>query len=245
MISELSEDRYQPHDDAEGEFDARIAALLDDCVAGAEVDGAAVALLTDDARTRDLLYASDDAAARIDELQFTIGEGPCLDAFTRGRAQWEIDIGDAAAAAAWTAFAAAVIGELDVHGVFAFPLFSGGARFGVLELYRRRRSPFTAEQPDAANAAAAALAESLASWLVSETARVDDASGRRRAGPSRSLRADVNVAVGVLAVRFGIPVDDALIRLRAHAFATSRSIASLASDTVHRGASIDDDAASA
>lgn len=38
-------------------------------------DGAAIALLTNDARARDLLCATDSTAARIDELQFTIGQG--------------------------------------------------------------------------------------------------------------------------------------------------------------------------
>ena len=46
-----------------------------------EADGVALAVLTRWRRLRDLLYASDPIARRLDELQYTIGEGPCFDAY--------------------------------------------------------------------------------------------------------------------------------------------------------------------
>ncbi|MGK2239135.1 MAG: hypothetical protein ACI9JD_001684 [Rhodococcus sp. (in: high G+C Gram-positive bacteria)] len=44
------------------------------------VDGVGVAVFATDA-TRDLVFASDELVEQLDELQFTLGEGPCLDAY--------------------------------------------------------------------------------------------------------------------------------------------------------------------
>lgn len=44
-------------------------------------DGAAVAVLTASKLLAELVYATDAIAQQIDELQFTVGDGPCLDAY--------------------------------------------------------------------------------------------------------------------------------------------------------------------
>lgn len=234
------------YEEALGEvFGRSLSEVMTQCVVDSRVDGAAVAILSDDARTRDLLYATDAAAARIDELQFTLGEGPCLQAFIRGSAQLEVDIADATASSEWPTFSSEVRGELGVSGVFAFPLFSGGARLGVLELYRRRREPFTASQLSTSTAAADALAHTITEGFASNSARFDQSSYRQPQGPFRFMRADVNIAAGMLAARMRIPISEAFVRLRAHAYSDSRSISSLAYDIVRKGASIDDGAATA
>lgn len=221
----------------------RISALLAKCVADVAVDGAAVAIMTDDASTRDLLYATDTAAERIDELQFTIGEGPCLEAFIRGHAQLEADLGDPTSFADWPTFATEVIDELGVHGVFAFPLFTGGARLGVLELYRRRRDTFTAEQLTISQAAADTVADAVTDILATAYDWTASGTHRRPRGPFRFLRSDVNIAAGILAVQLGVSSTDAFARLRARAYADSRSISSLAYDIMHHVVRLDDDEA--
>jgi hypothetical protein len=45
------------------------------------VDGVAVAVLSRVTQSRELAYATDDVAQQLDELQYTIGEGPCFDAY--------------------------------------------------------------------------------------------------------------------------------------------------------------------
>ncbi|WP_176459886.1 GAF domain-containing protein [Rhodococcus sp. 14-2470-1b] len=210
-----------------------VAQVSAGCVSDAGVDGAAVAILTDDADARDLLYATNSHAARIDELQFTTGEGPCLDAFVTGAAQLHADIGSRPDTTGWPSFASEVVQELGVHGVFAFPLFSGGARLGVLELYRQRPSTLTALQLAAAQTAAAALGEAVITELSSYPQTFDHSMHRAPAGPYRFARSDISIAVGVLAARLHVSTSDASARLRARAYADARSISSLSYDIVH------------
>lgn len=49
-------------------------------------DGAAAAVMTASS-SRELVYATDALAQQIDELQFVIGEGPCMDAYVQNRPQ--------------------------------------------------------------------------------------------------------------------------------------------------------------
>src|SRR4029453_11947620 len=85
--------------------------------------------------------ASDPDTARIEELQFTFGEGPCIDAFTASRPVLMSDL-DGAASARWPMYTPAVTGA-GVRAVFAFPLQIGAARLGVLDVFRNRPGPLT------------------------------------------------------------------------------------------------------
>jgi hypothetical protein len=202
-------------------------------VAGA--DGAAVAIVTGNARARDLLCATDAVAARMDELQFTIGHGPCLEAFLHQQPVMVSDLGEPAAVVRWPVFASEVLGELDVHGVFAFPIVAaGGARLGVLELYRYAAGSLSEDHCEAA----AALAEQLGSAVLDELGRYRGSPSERGIAVPRGrhvwARTDISTALGMTAVRLGVPTEDASAWLRAQAYARSRSISSLAGDIVER-----------
>jgi hypothetical protein len=93
-------------------------------------------VLTRSSRTRDLLHATDTIARRLDELQYTIGEGPCLDAYVYDSPQFYPELGNVAQTSRWPTFAAEATG-LGVHALFAFPVPDGQRPMGVLELYRR------------------------------------------------------------------------------------------------------------
>ena len=49
------------------------------CVDGLDVDGASISVLTA-TDARETLSATDDTAVLLEELQFTLNEGPCLEA---------------------------------------------------------------------------------------------------------------------------------------------------------------------
>ena len=83
--------------------------------------GAGVSVMTEDA-TRGVAVASDPVSERVDELQFTLGEGPCLEAHRSRRPVLEPDLIDAGMAR-WPAYSAAAHAE-GVRAVFAFPLIS-------------------------------------------------------------------------------------------------------------------------
>ena len=54
------------------------------CVVGLDVGGAAISLLTA-SRLRETLWASDATAELLEDLQFSLGEGACMEASVTGR----------------------------------------------------------------------------------------------------------------------------------------------------------------
>src|SRR4051812_12837041 len=81
----------------------------------------------------DVLASAGSQAAEIAELQFSLGEGPCLDAFTSGQPVFATDL--ATRGARWPMFAAAAT-ELGVLAEFSLPLQVGAAGLGALDLSR-------------------------------------------------------------------------------------------------------------
>lgn len=91
--------------------------------------------------TRDLRDASDVVAEELDETQFTLGEGPCLEAFRFDSPELHADMADGVARARWPLFAAQVLG-LGAASVYAYPLGGGGAPVGCsVRLVRRKTCP--------------------------------------------------------------------------------------------------------
>ncbi len=212
-------------------------ALARDAVDAVGFDGAAVAILTDNASARDLLTATDDAAARIDELQFTIGQGPCLDAFRSGTPVVVTDLSECEAS--WPAFASEVLTELGVRTLVACPITANGAAFGVLELYRRAPGPFTATQKHEATSRATALGSTVLTELETYTGSFEESANPVPQGSYQLARKNVNIAIGMLAVRLHVPAGDAAAILRSHAYTHSRSISSIAYDVVYQGAAFE------
>jgi hypothetical protein len=105
--------------------------------------GAGVTVMTDDGG-RGVGAASDPGSARLEELQFTLGEGPCVDAYASRRPVLVPDLADGAMAR-WPAYAPTVH-EQGVQAVFAFPLQIGAARLGVLDVFRDRAGALTADE---------------------------------------------------------------------------------------------------
>lgn len=213
----------------------------------AHCDGAAVAVLTRHAHTRELVYASDAMAARLDELQYTLGEGPCLDAYLEDTPQFHPDLDSATHTSQWPTFATEVT-RLGVHSLFAFPIPGPrrpGGPSGVLELYRCAAGELTQNQRQAAESTTTAIAARLrTNWdqhltsFASPEEAIDAAavSGAALNEPADPFtRSQVNVAAGMLATRLRVHPNDAVDRLRAHAFATGRRLSTVAADVIaHR-----------
>jgi hypothetical protein len=136
----------------------------------------------------------------------------------------------------WPAFSGGALAA-GVAAVFAFPLRVGAIRVGVLDLYRD--SPGALATAELAEALAYAEAATLL-LLHLQTRSAGDAV------PLDSLavmddRAEVHQATGILSVRAGIGLAEALVLLRARAFAEQRSIGELARDVVDGTADPTDD----
>ena len=225
-----------------------VSAVCDTATRLAGVDGAAVAVFAP-SQSRELVYATDAVAQQVDELQFTVGEGPCLDAYRAGAPELCPRLDDEVPMTRWPAFCNGA-GELGVGAVFAYPILAPKRSFGVLELYRRTAGGLDRRQHESATLCAIAIAETLlTNWGVHVAAAVDAgaAGDVSSAGAQVSLgsdndfsRATVYVASGMVAVQLNVSADDGLDLLRAHAFSHNRSIAELAADIVARRVSLRD-----
>src|SRR4051812_38742809 len=115
------------------------------CVAGLDVDGAALSLLTRSS-ARETLWATDPTAELLEDLQFTLNEGACIEAAATGAPVLVPDLADRVDAARWPVFAAAVAEQTDVAALFALPMQWGTVNLGVLDLYRRTPGGLSREQ---------------------------------------------------------------------------------------------------
>jgi hypothetical protein len=191
------------------------------------VDGAALTL-RGSARAEEMVGASDEWAARLEEIQYTLGEGPGVSAFTDATPVLVADLG--VDGVRWPGFGAAAAAE-GLAAMFAFPLRVGGIRLGTLDLYRRRPGGLSAVV-----AADAVMVADLATYALLEqndTAGMDD-----QLRMTLSYQ-DVNMATGMLAAQLRIGLEDAFARLRAHAFASGRSVLEVARDLLARRIPLD------
>lgn len=148
-------------DDSDPLF-AGIGEICDTATLQARADGAALAVLTRSAASRELVDATDTLAQQLDELQYTFGEGPCFDAYLDDCPQFHPELTRVAETSRWPTFAAEAT-LLGVHALFAFPIPDGQRPMGVLELYRYSTGSLAASECAAVAACAAAIAHRLES----------------------------------------------------------------------------------
>ncbi|GAA4219278.1 GAF and ANTAR domain-containing protein [Actinocatenispora rupis] len=203
----------------------RATAVCDACVSVLSgTDAAAVSLRTPSG-AETVLGASDDWAVSLEEMQYTVGEGPGLAAHESGRPVLVDDLGGEATR--WPAFVDAAQAA-GVRSVATFPLRMGGIRLGVLDLYGRHSGVPTGD----AVADAVVLAELALSAVLDHVSRAEG-RGEDWIAAANSYK-EVNIATGIIAGRLGISLTDAFARLRAYAFAQERTLRAVAADVVAR-----------
>ncbi len=102
------------------------------------VTGAGIMLISGDVPVGSLC-AVDDVSALIEELQYTVGEGPCMDAYRLDRPVLEPDLADPAERR-WMAFTGPAL-DAGVRAIFGFPIGLGSARLGALNLHMTGPGP--------------------------------------------------------------------------------------------------------
>jgi hypothetical protein len=213
--------------------------LCEACVALFGVDAAAISLVFEGANTG-TLGASDPPARAYDELQFTMGEGPCLDSVAHQAPVLVVDLADPADAR-WPAYGPAMLAH-EIRGVYAMPVVVAGRYVGALDLYRAQPGLLGAEQLGGA-LVAAELAElpvlDLMDADLQAAAAVPDSDAW--AELTMLSRAEVSQATGMLVAQLEISPTEALVRLRAHAYATGRSATNVAHDILDRRLRLEDD----
>jgi GAF domain-containing protein len=196
------------------------------CVVGLDVDGASISLLTTSSGC-ETLWASDATAELLEDLQFSLGEGVCMEAAVTGRPVLVPDLHDSTEVRRWPIFAAAVVEQSEVGALFAVPLQWGTVNLGVLDLYRR--APGSLSDAQLRDAMSAADITTLM-FLGVRTDPGDEAGLDHLA----HNRAEIHQATGMVLAQLGVSVTDALARMRAYAFAEQRLLGDVAHDVVSR-----------
>jgi hypothetical protein len=200
----------------------RIAEL---CVQMLGVDGAGISLVSDTGQ-RGVVCATDDISERIEDLQLTLGEGPCIDTIRTGAPVLVADLRDRddIATERWPAFMAGAE-DAGVRAVFALPLRIGAISVGALDMYRSRPGALEDDELAAALLGAEAAAVALLGLRTSLDGGLADTGG---------LQAQVHQACGMVMVQLGVTIEQAFVLLRARAFSTGRPLQDVAVDVVER-----------
>jgi hypothetical protein len=200
------------------------------CVQTLQVGGAGISMVTA-AGDRRVVCATDEVSTRIEDLQLTLGEGPCIDAIRGGLPVLIADLQerDDLAVERWPAFMRSAA-EAGVRALFAFPLRIGGINVGALDLYRDGPGELTSADLRAALMAA----EVAATALLREQPGVDGSVTPAAQDAGAAWQMQVHQATGMVMIQAGVPVEEAFLMLRARAFAIGRPLTELASEVVER-----------
>ena len=195
------------------------------------VTGAGVMVL-DKGVPQATLCSTDPVSSLIEELQYTLGEGPCIDAYQTGTVIAEPDL-SAPSIPRWAVFTPKVL-DAGGRAIFGFPIRIGAVRIGALNLYRDRSGPLSDDQ----YADALVMSDVIARTLLVLQARAEPGSI-----PSEldfELQSAVHQASGMVSVQLNISVRDAMVRLRAYAFRTDRVLIDVAQEVISRRLHFDD-----
>jgi hypothetical protein len=203
------------------------------CVDVLRVTGAGITLMG--GKHAGPVCVSTPSVAALEDLQFTVGQGPCKDAF----GSW-LPVSaprlDNAASARWPSFVDLARAS-GIGAAFAYPLGVSGAKIGVLTLYQRDEGQLT----EAQHLDTIAIAEIVAETILSMQDRAVPGTLAPDLDDAVAYRSEVYQASGMVAVQLSIPVDEALLRIRGHAFAHSQPINVVAVDIVSRRVRLTDD----
>lgn len=206
--------------------------ICEACVVLLDVDAAAISLVFDGASSG-TLGVSGEPARRYDELQFILGEGPCLDSVSGRIPILVVDLADPEEVR-WPAYGPAMLAH-QIRGVYAIPVVVAGEFVGALDLFRAHPGPLPDEELTSAVAAAELAGVPLLDLLDGNLqAAVTDPHSNAWAELNRLTRAEVSQATGMLVAQLEVEPAEALVRLRAHAYAAGRSVTDIARDILDR-----------
>ncbi len=161
---------------------------------------------------------SDHMAGAVEQIEYTLGQGPCVAAYHQRVPVFDPDLTDGRAVQ-WTEFRRAAI-TVGARAVFGFPLLVDHICIGALNLYHDRSGELTDRQVDDAVVVAGLAGRTLLSW------QADAAPGTVAWQLERvpDHRMEVHQATGRVSVQAGISVADAIVLLRAYAYSEDRTL---------------------
>ena len=199
------------------------------CVSELEVSGAGATVLSHTGHTdgcdpsRGLVHASNDVSRGLEDLQLTVGEGPCLDTFDTGGPVLIAEL--KSEGARWPAFTQEAL-KLGAAAVFSFPLQIGVVRLGSLDCYRDSPGSLTQDQVTDALVLAELATQAVINELDGHT--TDDV------GWLADPHTEIHQAAGMVQVQLGASTDVALMRMRGYAYTHHIPLTELARQVVTR-----------
>jgi hypothetical protein len=203
------------------------------CVDVLEVSGAGVTIMS--GRNCGPVCSSNQLVGQLEDLQFALGEGPCHDAFTSGLSVSEPDLA-VCSATTWPHYTRRAF-DLGARAVFAVPLRVDRDPIGVLTLYQDLTGPLSDQQTVDSVVVATVLAHVISAIQAASTPRLLTSE----LSDANAHRAEVHQASGMTAIQLEIDVGAALVRMRAHAYASDQSVAFVAQEIVAHRLRLSDD----
>ena len=207
--------------------------LCNVCAEVTGVTGAGIMIISGDV-PKGSVCTSNGVSALIEQLQFDLGEGPCVDAFHQDRPVLEPDLA-APDTPRWLGFTGPAV-EAGVRAIFGFPVQVGAVRLGALNLYCDRPGPLTDDQ----HADALVMADVAAQAMLVMQAKAPPGRLAVELEAASDFQYVVHQASGMVAAQLEVSVGQALIRLRAYAFGNDRPLVEVAEAVVARTLRFDD-----
>lgn len=185
-------------------------------------DGAGLAMSQEE--RADTVVTTAEFVRRVDDIQYGLGEGPCISAAEQAQTVLSGSLGTDQR---WPRFARRVAG-LGVRSAVSVPLIAPGAVIGAINVYAHRENAFDAR--------AAALGELFAvpAAIAVQNAQVLDQTRRLVAQLEHAVqtRGSVDRAVGIIISRTGATAEEALAHLRRVSQSEHRALADIADSLV-------------
>lgn len=210
-----------------GAFGLETKRLCEVCAEVTGMSGAGIMLMSGDV-PEGVVCTTDLVSKLIEDLQFTLGEGPCVDAYNHDRPVLEPDL-TRPVVPRWMAFSIPAVAA-GARAVFGFPLQVGAVRLGALNLYRDEIGPMSDDQ----HADALVMADVAAAAVLMMQAHAPPGKLAVELETGSDFRYVVHQASGMVAVQLDVSIAQALIRLRGYSFTSDRPLTEVAQDVVAR-----------
>jgi hypothetical protein len=210
LVAARTDDQHDP-----------VSSLCLACTDVVGVTGAGLMLMTG-SRSLGCVGVSDGVAGVVEEVEYTLGEGPCLAAYETKTPVFDADLaGDDTVA--WPEFRRGALAA-GVRAAFGFPLLVEKICIGAMNLYRDQSGALTSAQIGDATVAAQLVGRTLLDWQAA--APPGTVAWQLERVPNN--RIEIHQATGRVSVQVGGSIADALAVLRAYAFAHDQPIVDVA-----------------
>jgi GAF domain-containing protein len=187
----------------------------------------AITLAVDD---RIVTVASADALGRLlDEQQYDIDEGPCLEAVRTGQA---VSAPDVASESRWDGYPLTVFGH-GIGSIYSEPLVVDSRTMGALNMYAHAPNSFTPE----VRSLVRALAHLAAAGMAGALKNFDEITLTNRLRRALSTRGVIDQAVGIIIAHQHVSPEDAFGVLRRISQTRNTRLHEVAQELVTRASS--------